>query len=100
MMLQSAYAAEATAPAISPMINLLPIFFLFAVFYFLLIRPQKRQQKEHAKMLEGLKKNDEVITSGGIHGVIVNVKDTTFVVKVDDNAKLEVEKSAVARLKK
>lgn len=99
-MLQSAYAVDGASPAVNPLINLLPIFFIFFIFYFLLIRPQKKQQQEHKKMLEGLKKNDEVITTGGIHGVIVNVKDTTFVIKVDDNAKLEVEKSAVAKLKK
>ncbi len=99
-MLQNAYAADGTSPAISPLINLLPIFFIFFVFYFLLIRPQKKQQKEHQKMLGGLNKNDEVVTTGGIHGVIVNVKDATFVLKVDDNTKIEIEKSAVASLKR
>src|SRR3989338_6135763 len=99
-MLQIAYAADGAAPALNPVINLLPIFFIFGIFYFLLIRPQKKQQKEHRKMLEGLKKNDEVVTTGGVHGVVVNVKDATFVVKIDDNAKIEVEKSAVAALKR
>jgi preprotein translocase subunit YajC len=80
--------------------SLMPIVFIFGIFYFLLIRPQQKKQKEHEKMLTELKKNDEVVTNGGVHGTIVNVKDTTFVLKVDENVKIEINKSAIAYLKK
>ena len=78
----------------------LPIIIIFIVFYFLLIKPQKKQQEEHKKMTESLKKNDEVITSSGIHGTIVNVKNDTFVVRIDDNVKVEIQKSHIGTLKK
>ena len=81
-------------------VSLMPIIFIFGIFYFLLIRPQQKKQKEHGKMIGELKKNDEVVTNGGMHGTIVNVKDTTFVVRVDENVKVEINKSAVSYLKK
>ena len=84
----------------SAIASLMPIIFIFGIFYFLLIRPQQKKQKEHGKMIGELKKNDEVVTNGGMHGTIVNVKDTTFVVRVDENVKVEINKSAVAYLKK
>ena len=86
--------------ASNPLINLLPIILIFVIFYFLLIKPQKKQQDEHKKMVAGLKKNDEVITAGGIHGTIMNVKDHTVTLKVDDNVKVEVQKSSIASMKR
>ena len=82
------------------LIQLLPLIFLFVVFYFLLIRPQRKKQIEHQKMIESLKKNDEVVTVGGIHGTIINVKEKTFIIRVDDNVKIEVDKSSIAYVKK
>ncbi|MDD5073383.1 MAG: preprotein translocase subunit YajC [Candidatus Omnitrophica bacterium] len=76
--------------------SFLPLILIFVVFYFLLIRPQQKQKKEHEEMVKNLAKNDEVITSGGIHGTIVNVKDTSVVLRIDDNSKMEVEKYAIA----
>ena len=69
---------------------------IFAIFYFLLIKPQQTKEKQHQSMLGRLAKNDEVVTSSGIHGTIVNVKDKTLILRVDDNVKIEVEKSCVA----
>jgi len=83
----------------SPLINLMPIIFIFIIFYFLLIRPQKKAQNEHKKMIAALKKNEEVVTTGGIHGTIVNVKEATVTLKVDDNVKIDVEKNCIARIK-
>jgi len=80
--------------------NLLPLLFVFVIFYFLLIRPQKAKEKEHQKMLANLNKNDDIVTTGGIHGTIVNVKERTVVVRVDENVKLEIEKNGVAYVKK
>lgn len=73
---------------------------IMVVFYFLLFRPQKKAQNEHKKMIAGMKKNDEVITSGGIHGTIVNVKDHTVILKVDDNVKVEIQKSGISTMKR
>jgi len=78
----------------------IPIIFIYIIFYFILIRPQRKEQKQHKAMLANLKKNDEVITTGGIHGTIVNIKENTFMLRVDDNARIEVSKSAIATLKK
>jgi len=80
--------------------QLITIVLIIGVFYFLLIRPQKKTQDEHKKMLESLKKNDEVITVGGIHGTIANVKDHTVTLKVDDNVKIEVQKSSIASVRR
>jgi len=78
----------------------MPIFLIFGVMYFLLIRPQMKQQRELSQMQAKLKKNDEVITTGGIHGTIANIKDRTITLRVDDNVRLEVDKTAVTRLVK
>jgi len=86
--------------ALNPIINLLPLILIFVIFYFLLIRPQKSKEKEHQKMLTNLNKSDEIVTTGGIHGTIVNVKDKTVILRIDDNVKIEVEKGCVAYIKK
>ncbi|HOW42629.1 MAG TPA: preprotein translocase subunit YajC [Candidatus Omnitrophota bacterium] len=83
-----------------------PIFFIsqfaliIGIFYFIVIRPQKQEQKKHQAMIKGLQKNDEVVTTGGIHGTIVNVKEQTVVIRVDDNVKIELEKNCVGIVKK
>ncbi|MBL7131464.1 MAG: preprotein translocase subunit YajC [Candidatus Omnitrophica bacterium] len=79
---------------------LIPIILIYIIFYFILIRPQKKEQKDHRAMIDNLKKNDEVVTSGGIHGTIVNVKEKTFILRIDDNVKMEINKNVVAYLKK
>ncbi|HUW40920.1 MAG TPA: preprotein translocase subunit YajC [Rectinemataceae bacterium] len=68
---------------------------VFVIFYFLIIRPQNKKQKEAKAMVAAMKKGDKVVTIGGIHGVITSVKETTVIIKVDDNTKLEFSKSAV-----
>jgi len=70
------------------------------IFYFLLIRPQKAEEKKRLELLSKLNKNDEVITSSGIHGTIVSVKDKTVILRVDDNVKIEMEKAAVVTVVK
>lgn len=88
------------APQVNPIVNLLPLIFIFVIFYFLLIRPQKTKEKEHKKMLANLNKNDEIVTSGGIHGTIVNVKERSVMLRVDDNVKIEIEKNSIAYVKR
>ena len=78
----------------------LPLLFVilatFAIFYFILIRPQQRKQKEVQKMIEALKKGDRVMTTGGIFGTVVGLKDNIVVLKIDENTKIEIIKNAVA----
>jgi len=97
-------AQQATAPggATQPDLiqTLLPFLFMGVIFYFLLIRPQQKRQKQHQQLLSNLKTGDRVVTSSGIHGLIANVKETTFLLKVADNVKIEVDKSAVSGIEK
>jgi preprotein translocase subunit YajC len=75
------------------------IFFLIAIFglmYLLMIRPQRKRQKEMQKMVEELKRGDEVITNSGIYGTIDSVEETSFVLKLEDGARMRVVKNAVA----
>ena len=79
---------------------MLPFVFLIVIMYYVMIRPQMRRQKEQQKLVSALKTGDRVITASGIHGLITNVKDTTVIVKVADNVKIEMEKSAVTNVQK
>ena len=76
--------------------SIIPFALIIFIFYFLIIRPQNKKRKETEKMLSALKKGDKVVTIGGIHGIVQNVKDTTVIIKVDDNVKLEFLRSAVS----
>ena len=80
--------------------TLLPFLLIIVIFYFFLIRPQNKKQKETEKMLAALKKGDKVITIGGIHGTISSVKEKTVIVKVDENTKLEFNRSAISSVEK
>ena len=84
----------------SPLVQLFPLLLIFGVMYFLMIRPQMNQQKETARMQSKLKKNDEVVTVGGIHGTVVNVKDGVVTLRVDDNVRVDVDKTGIGRLVK
>ena len=79
---------------------MLPFVFIFIIMYYVMLRPQMRRQKEQAKLVSALKTGDRVVTASGIHGLISNVKDTTVIVKVADNVKLEMEKTAVTNVVK
>ena len=95
----AAVQAQAAPTSQSPLISLMPIAVIFVIFYFLLIRPQKKNQQEHAKMLTELKKNDEVITSGGMYGTIVNIQDDVITLRVDESTRIKVQKAAISRFK-
>ena len=86
--------------AANPIMSLVPLILIFVIFYFMLIRPQKNKEKEQQKMLKGLNKNDEIVTLSGIHGTIVNVKEKTITLRIDDNVKIELERNCVAYIKK
>ena len=71
---------------------------IIVVFYFLVIRPQNKKQKDAKKMLQSISKGDRVVTIGGLHGSVESVKEDAVVLKVDDNVKLKFSKSAVAQV--
>lgn len=71
---------------------------LFALMYFMLIRPQKKQRETHQKLIESLKKGDRVVTSGGMLGTIAGITENTVIIEVSDGVKVKVQKSHVAGL--
>lgn len=91
----SAAAAGAAAP--NPFMSLVPIVAIFLIFYFLLIRPQQKQVKEHETMLQGLKKGDKVLTTGGLYGTIIGLKGDDLEVRFSENVKLLLARSAVSK---
>lgn len=98
--LAQAQSAAPAAGAPNPIASFIPIILIFVIMYFVLFRPQMRRQKEQAKLVSSIKTGDRVITSSGIHGMVTNVKETTVTVKVADNVKLEMEKTAVTNVVK
>ena len=79
--------------------SFMPFILIILIFYLLLIRPQAKRQKQHQAMLQQLKKGDKIVTSGGMHGVIVGIKENTnvLIVKVADKVKVEIERSSIAK---
>ncbi len=73
---------------------------IIAIFYFMILRPQQKRQKERQKLLDTIKKGDKVVTAGGVHGTIVGVEDKTLLVQVADNVKLKVERSSISVVNK
>jgi preprotein translocase subunit YajC len=77
-----------------------PMALMIGGFWFLFIAPQRKKQKEHDRMLKALQSGDEIVTTGGIYGVITNVKEDRFVVRIADNTKIELGKSFIATVVK
>ncbi len=94
------FLAQTAPPAAgpNPLASFVPIILIFVIMYFLLFRPQMKRQKEAAKLVAALKTGDRVVTASGIHGLISNVKDRTVILKIADNVKIEIERSAVATI--
>jgi preprotein translocase subunit YajC len=95
--------AQASPDAVPPgggLAALMPFILIAVIFYFLIIRPQQKRIKEQAAMIASVKTGDAVIMNSGIHGIVTNVKDTTLILKVADNVKIEFEKTAVASVAK
>ena len=89
------------AQPVNPILSFLPLILMFVVFYFLLIRPQQKRQKEVAEMIKNLKKGDRVVTNGGMIGTIQTLQDDYVVLQVgDQGAKIEVLRSAIQELRK
>ena len=84
----------------SPLAMLFPFAVMFLIFYVLVFRPQAKARKAHEEMVKNLKKHDEVVTAGGMFGTVVNVRPNSVTLRVDENVRLEIEKSAITRLVK
>ena len=91
------FIAEGTSSGFGA-VNFLPILAMVGIFYFLLIRPQRQQQKRQEEMRNSLSKNDKVVTLGGIHGIITGITDRTVTVKVDDGVSIKFDRSAVSQV--
>lgn len=89
-------AAAQTAPQ-SPLVGFLPLIIIFLIFYFLLILPQQRKQKKQQEMIANIKSGDEVVTLGGLHGKIVDVKAESFVLEIAPNTKVRIARHAVSQ---
>ncbi len=90
--------AQGAAPAGGGLLTFLPLVLMIAVMYFLFIRPQQKRVKEHAAMVEALKKGDEVVTNGGLGGSITKVNDAFITLQIADNVEVNVQKPAIATL--
>ena len=99
-MLLTLLAQTPAGGAPNPLASFVPIILIFIIMYFVLFRPQMRRQKEQRQLVSTLKTGDRVVTASGIHGLISNVKETTVIVKVADNVKIEMEKSAITNVVK
>ena len=80
----------------NPLAMFLPLILIFIVFYFFIIRPQKKKEDTRQKMISEVKKNDRVITIGGIHGTVTQVDESSVLIQADSSTKLRVEKSAIS----
>ncbi len=91
-------ASSAAGSTGSMMTTFVTFGLIIVIFYFLIIRPQKKRDKETKEMLAAIKKGDKVVSIGGIHGTVVAVKETTVVVKVDDNTRIEFSRNAISSI--
>jgi len=92
-LLQQTSASNPTGSLVSTIVT---FGLVFVIFYFLIIRPQNKKQKQMQQMIAGVKKGDKVVTIGGVHGVVASVKESTVVVKVDESSRIEFSKSAIS----
>ena len=83
----------------NPIAQLLPFVLMFVVLYFLILRPQIKKQKTQQKMIDQLAKGDKIVTSGGLYGVITNLKDDVILVKIAENVRVEMSRAAVSRVR-
>lgn len=81
----------------NPLVSLWPLLLIIVVFYLFMIRPQVKKQKELRKYRENLQQGDKIITTGGIHGKIVSVKDQEVVIEVEDQSRIKIDKNAILK---
>jgi len=96
ILLQAAPAAGQSKGILDSFGSFIPLILIVVVFYFFMIRPQMKKQKEAKKFMEGIKKGDKIVTIGGIHGKIAEIQDTTYMIEVEGGIKLKISKTAVS----
>lgn len=89
-----AYAANGAAPS-GGIMSFIPLILIFVIFYFLLIRPQQKKGKEHQAYLSNLKKGDNIVTSGGLHGLITGITDTVVTLEIAENIRVKVSRQHI-----
>ncbi|NTV99559.1 MAG: preprotein translocase subunit YajC [Chlorobiaceae bacterium] len=96
------FAPPAGGTAPNPYLQIVPLVLIFVVFYFFMIRPQQKKQKEREKTLDSLKRGDKVVTIGGVHGSVagIDTEKKTVLVQVSDNVKIKFDRTAVATIEK
>ncbi len=92
--------AEGAAGGLEGIKSFVPLILMFVIFYFLLIRPQQKRQKEHKALLAGLKRGDDIITAGGIMGRITNVAETVVTIEVAEKVRIKVARGQITSVKK
>jgi preprotein translocase subunit YajC len=95
MFISYAYAADASTP---DLMMLWPYLLIFVLFYFMLIRPQMKQAKAHKLMIDSLKKDDEIVTNGGLLGKVVKIKDQYVTVEIAASTQIHIQKQSVITL--
>jgi preprotein translocase subunit YajC len=100
----SLFIAMAPAQGGSPEGSLISTFVMFgliiAIFYFLILRPQQKRQKDRQKMLDAIKKGDKVVTAGGMHGIVAGLDEKTVLLQVADNVKMKFDRTAIGNILK
>jgi preprotein translocase subunit YajC len=96
------FAPPAGGQTPNPIVQFVPLVLIFVVFYFFLIRPQQKKQKDREKLLENVKRGDRVVTIGGVHGTVAGIESEkkTVLVQIADNVKVKFERSAIASIEK
>ena len=98
-MIDLAYAQAAPgAGGPGPIMTVFPFILIFVIMYFMVIRPQQKKGKEHQEMLKKLKKNDEVMTSGGIYGKVVDLKETVVTLEIAPNVRIRVRRPQISEV--
>ncbi len=94
------FLAEAAPQGGNSLMMFLPYILIFAVIWFLMIRPQARKQKDHQRMVAALQKGDRVVTSGGVHGTVTDTREEsgTLWIKIADNVRVEIERNSIQRV--
>jgi preprotein translocase subunit YajC len=99
LLISDAWAEAApAAPQDAGLMGFVPLIVIFILFYFLLIRPQMKRAKEQRKMVESLAKNDEIVTSGGLLGKIIDVEESFITVEIAEGVRVKMQKNAVTTL--
>lgn len=100
MFITNAYAQAGGGSGMGMIAQFFPLILIFGIFYFLIIRPQQKQQKEKQAMIDNLKRGDEVISAGGIYGKVVELHEKHLVLQVANNVNIKMERSQVNQLVK